>query len=434
MAQRRQNPGRALQKIEAENIDQALALLPGEDHNRAQVEAMVLACEAGDIFPNGAPPNIKVATCAYAMIWGLDAAMKEVIPFATKSKGVEKWGIYVTSDGQNTWAHKFDDYRGTTHRLLSDKERKALLIAQPLAFEVTTIREGFLPFTAYGTATNVAEVSEWNDRRKTIIVEGTTNPVEVANPTAMALARGYRRALRRAYPVNMQTADRMFSRMAAEGLSMEVASAEVIDAEAKAVPPIPVDNRWQGFWVTVKDRWDIGGDGVYDIIEERTGQSLTSGADDDGVVIRSMTEWAGTPEGALSVIEDYYADEEDEPVDVAAEPVAEPEPPAGPTGEAIHARLLERFESAQAVDTLLGASFVEDYPVVDEGVMIAITALVLPFESFLAGDGPQFTFEVLDGQLKSNELTSLLDGQLRESLFVSAWIDEVSSAVVGGGS
>ena len=437
MAQRtrRSNPGTQLKNVEVDDVDQALALLPGYEHDRAQVQAMVLACEAGDIFPNEAPPNVKVATCAYAMIWGLDAALKEVIPFKSMSRGVDKWGIYVTSDGQNTWAHKFADYRGTTHRLLSDTERAALLIDEPLAFEVTTIREGFLPFVAYGTATNVAEVAEWNQdgrgrNRKHVTSKGTTNPVELENPTAMALARGYRRSLRRAYPVNMATADRMFARMATEGLSFSAVHDNIVDTEA-IDPPRPKDTRWAGFWITVRDRWpEEEKADLYEILES-SGQDLASGTDKDGVIEKSMTKWAGTPEGALSILEAHF----DEDVVIEAEEPAAAEPPRGPTGLAIWDRLTERFESSSAVELLLGADFHEN-AVVSKDVLAEITKLVPVYEMYLPeeSEARQASLDSLARQLLKNDLKSLLQGALEtDNNFTHAWVEEVSAMSVSGG-
>ena len=280
--------------VPAETVEAALGLIPGAESNKDAVKAMVLACDAGDIFPTGCPPAMKVAVCAYAIVLKLDAALKEVIAFKSsekvQSQWVDKWSVYVTADGYVSLAGQFSDFRGVDPPvILTEEERKVRLIKEPLALTVRSHREGWAISEGLGKAGD----------------PDTRNYVEKQTPYDMAVARATRKAVKRQYPANTSAIAAQIHRLETnEQLTFEEARGALNAAiEGTPAPKRLPDDLWGDFWSTAT-QFGIDKAKAYSIIEGQ-GYDLTYEDPNTGEITKSMRAFDGNPAQAMQIIQSW---------------------------------------------------------------------------------------------------------------------------------
>ena len=283
-------------KRAGDNFEASLANLSEPD--RQAVEAMAQATIAGGIHAADTPMALVYGAASMAHALGLRADLGHVMVYSTRQRakgGGDGWDtqhrFYITESGWQAWAAQFDQYSGAEWRPLGPDERQALLIRQPLALEVKIHRSDWaVPAVAIGYADP----------------GNTDNFVEKNDPLAMALARAFRRAMARAFPINARRVAEA-ERQAARGAGLEALGAEAL-AEAAALPQptSPPTDEWRNFWVSVSHhkQWHHRSRAdVHAHVAGRLGITLpTTAPDADGVVESTFVGSSITPEAAWTAL------------------------------------------------------------------------------------------------------------------------------------
>ena len=218
------------------NWEAPRATLTQED--RASVEAMAQATIAGGVHGADTPLALIYGAASMAKSLGLRADLGHVMVFSTRKKAGQGWAtenrFYITEAGWQAWMSQFKEYEGSEWRVLSSQERESLLIKQPLALEVKIHRSDWrVPAVGIGYADPSAR----------------DQAVEQRDPLAMAMARAYRRAISRAFPIEAGSAARLQAQANA-GMTLDDAG-NAVRATAQALPGNAADDDWRVFWLQV---------------------------------------------------------------------------------------------------------------------------------------------------------------------------------------
>ena len=298
--------------------------------DRAALAEMVQSTVAAGVFAADVPAVLVQSAVGLAQIMGLQPALGHVMVFTTRKRARDGQGrdigweaqhrLYVTADGWAAWAGQFPTYAGWDWEVLSTQRKADLLIEEKaLAIEVSVSRSDWRrpsraigvadPDKPHGSRLNT-NTHEW---------EGG-NDVERRDPYAMAMARGMRHAVGRAFAINQasiaQAQQGLLAIAQAGEVELQTAGDQLrLAVETQTEPAHLPEDTWRSFWGRVRDhaeglglarltdgRYEMDRELVYDRIEAQAGVSLNREDPDTGQERRSMLAFDGTPSAAWTLL------------------------------------------------------------------------------------------------------------------------------------
>lgn len=163
-------------------------------------------------------PQDRRALAEIGALYGLDPIMSELILYEGKP--------YITLAGMIRKAHDAKGFEGVEDRPMTEDERKAYGIKQPVAWIAKVYRRGFrVPTVGTGGADPV------NPLRSNAAAGKPGNPIERENPQIMARSRAIRQALRLAFPHSLPFAELP----SAEERGIDLETGEILEGQVTVV-------------------------------------------------------------------------------------------------------------------------------------------------------------------------------------------------------